>query len=1186
MWLSRNTGRANVNRLRMPIFTWGDMSRHLPVMSQPAAHINARGGALRHGTDCEAAVPSQQRGWLHVTNNFDFARKMLRGGTALHALALLGAGVSAVAMAAPAAAQDYSQVNATGRVQGTNGQPIAGATVTVTSNDQGNTRSVTTGNDGAFRVPALPQGSYTFVIEAAGYDALTDNAVTLTQAGAANQFTLATAGASVDGDIVVTAGRVQVVDFTQNTTGAVINVGELATRVPVARDITSVILLAPGTVQGDSAFGNLPSVAGSSVSENTYYINGLNITNFRNGLGGVAVPFDFYQTVDVKNGGYSAEFGRATGGFINATTKSGSNEFHGGITFNWEPDDLRDDSPRTYATDNDSRFSDRKEMIAQLSGPIIKDHLFFYGLYQSRNVTSGFGTTAPVSSLDPRINPNTGLSRSQTQVQLDNSCFINPTVCAPATGLGLPSNRPTTPTATNPLIDYAIAGTGYTRSTTNSPFYGGKLDAVIVDGQRLEFTYFNTTQTTRTNYSGTAFFSLASGGRYNPNTNNPGSPLPQGQGGVLTEKSGGENYVARYTGTFTNWLTVSAAYGRNNNDTTTSSSGPTAPAITDSRNGVSVPLGNPVTGRGFTSDKRDFYRADVDLFFKLFGTHHIRGGYDREDLVGRSSSSYNGDYAFTYGQNSAFANGAGQYVSRRYFLNGGEYQSKSEAYYIEDNWALFENRLQLNLGIRNDRFTNENNLGQAFFKSGDNWGPRLGFTLDPEGAGRTKIYGSFSRYFLGVPVNTNTRLAGLELDYTQYYNLAGTNADNTPIYGSPFNDNDNIGTGDCPRRVVDTVNGGTANCTVNQSGEQPPFRSLVSQTLKAQSVDEYILGIQQRYGSRWVFGAYYTERNLRRSLEDGYIDKGVLGFCARSTTLTAAQKQECVDTFTGAHQYALINPGYSATVDLNAIGTSIDGLTAEISPADLQLPKAQRRYKSMTLTADREFDGVWSLSASYTLSALVGNIEGGIRSDNGQSDSGLTTAFDFPALMDGAFGYLPGHNRHNIKLFGSVQPLPWLNLGANLQINSPRKFGCIGRVPNTRDPIAGGGYGAAGFYCNVVNGEVITYLGQDGFVFSNPNTNFPDPTPSATNTLKLTPRGSQFQSDWLYNLGLDVAIKVPTDAFDGTIRLSVFNVLNSRQKLDFNEVGTLANGQPNATYRLPTSYQTPRFFRVQFGVNF
>jgi hypothetical protein len=291
-----------------------------------------------------------------VTNNFDFARKMLRGGTALHALALLGAGVGAVAMAAPAAAQDYSQVNATGRVQGTNGQPIAGATVTVTSNAQGDTRSVTTGNDGAFRVPALQQGSYTFTITADGFSTLTDNAVTLTQAGAANQFTLASAGEGAGNDIVVTAGRVQVVDFDRNTTGAVINVGELATRVPVARDITSVVLLAPGTSQGDNAFGNLPSISGASVSENTYYINGLNITQFRNGLGSVTVPFDFYQTVEVKTGAVSAEFGRFTGGFVNATTKSGSNEFHGGITFNWEPDDLRSDSPNTFGSDNDNDF--------------------------------------------------------------------------------------------------------------------------------------------------------------------------------------------------------------------------------------------------------------------------------------------------------------------------------------------------------------------------------------------------------------------------------------------------------------------------------------------------------------------------------------------------------------------------------------------------------------------------------------------------------------------------------------------------------------------------------------------------------------------------------------------------------------------------------------------------------------
>lgn len=258
-----------------------------------------------------------QLGKAYVTNSMNLVRRVLCGGTALQALALIGAGAG-VMIAAPAAAQDYNQVNATGRVQGTNGQPIAGARVTVTSNAQGDSRSVTTGADGSFRVPALQQGTYTFSIQADGFDPLTDSAVALTQAGAANQFTLAAAGTATTGDagseIVVVAGRRQVVDFDRNTTGTVINLGDLATRVPVARDIASVIQLSPGTTQGDAAFGNLANISGSSVAENAFFLNGLNITNFRTGLGAVAVPFEFYQTVEIKNGGLAAEYGRLTGG--------------------------------------------------------------------------------------------------------------------------------------------------------------------------------------------------------------------------------------------------------------------------------------------------------------------------------------------------------------------------------------------------------------------------------------------------------------------------------------------------------------------------------------------------------------------------------------------------------------------------------------------------------------------------------------------------------------------------------------------------------------------------------------------------------------------------------------------------------------------------------------------------------
>lgn len=1063
--------------------------------------------------------------------------RVLQTGAALHALAVMAAGSMALVASAPAHAQDYNQVNATGRVQSTAGQPIAGATVTVTSNGQGFSRTAATNGDGSFRISALPQGSYTFKVDAEGFESFIDAAVTLTQAGAANQFTLTAAGeAATGGEVVVTAGRTQVVDFDRNTTGAVINVGELATRVPVARDITSVVLLAPGTTQGDTAFGNVPSIAGASVSENTYYVNGLNITNFRNGIGAVAVPFDFYQTVEVKTGGISAEFGRTTGGFINATTKSGSNDFHGGITFNWEPDDLRSDPRNTYLADNDSSSADRKEFIAQLSGPIIKDHLFFYGLYNARDVNTAGGATNTASA------SGTGAG----------GCASNPSYCLPYPG----------PSAANLLL----SGTGYTRTRNGSPFYGGKLDAIIVDGQRLEATYFNTGTVNVNDVYGTSLFGLAAG-RYNPITNETGR-----YASTTLVRDGGENWVGRYTGLFTNWLTLSAAYGRSYNRATTESSTPGIPQILDQRTGGNVSLANPVANSSTAFDRRIFYRADADIYVNLLGTHHFRGGYDREELSNRSTTLANGNYQITY----AFSGVNGNtrvttpnvtYVTRRYFGNGGRFTTTGEAFYLQDSWTLLQDRLNLVLGVRNDRFTNVNADGDTFFASGDNWAPRLSFSFDPSGDRRTKVYGSFSRYFLPVATNTNVRLAGAELDYVQYYRLDGINADNTPIYGAPIAIG-GVGARQCPALAIEPTPGGVANCTINNDGTTPPFRSLVSQNLQSQSQDEYQLGIEQRIGSRWKVGAFYTQRTLRQSLEDAYIDSGVQAYCRR--TLSGAELASCLDVFAGDHQYALLNPGEDVTVVLDGEGTTIDGKTVTLKAADIGLPHAKRTYKAVTLTLDREFDGRWSLSANYTISALVGNIEGGVRSDNGQVDSGLTTNFDFPALVNGAYGYLPNHARHNVKIYGSYQLFDWLNVGANLQVTSPRKFGCIGTVPNYVDGGASTNYGAAGFYCNVdAQGNILT-----------------TGTTSTNTTGALTPRGSVFQSDWLYNLGLDVALKIPINTFDATLRLSVFNALNTRAARDFQEVGTTALGAPSPNYRLPLTYQTPRFVRLQLGVNF
>jgi hypothetical protein len=1072
----------------------------------------------------------------------------LRAGTALQALALVGATVGGTALfAAPAAAQDYTNVTASGRVVGPDGAALPGATVTVTSNDQGFTRTVTTDASGSFRVNQIPQGTYTFTVAAEGFNTFTDDAVSITPGSGANQFTLAPVGAS-GSEIVVTGSRVRVADFDRNTTGAVINVGELARTVPVARDITSVVLLSPGTSAGDTAFGNLPSINGASVSENAYFINGLNITSFRNGLGAVAVPFDFYQTVEVKNGGLSAEFGRSTGGFVNATTKSGSNQFHGSVALNWEPNQLLSHAPNSAGSDRDSFYNERKDFIAQLSGPIIKDHLFFYGIYNARDVTAKGGTTGTTSA--------TGTGA--------NGCVTNPTFCRDFADLRTVGGLTT-------------VGSGYTIQHNTSPFYGGKLDAVIVDGQRLEATYFNTEGTTIQKTFGTALYTLASGNRYNPNTNNPG-------GYVSTEvfESGGENYVFRYTGSFTNWFTLSAAYGVNRNRTNSVSSQPGLPAIVDQRGGTSISIGNSLSNADISEEKRTFYRADADLNFNLFGSHHIRFGYDREDLDLNGTISANGGYQYTYATSTGDAvtgTPAGtQYAIQRTFVSGGQFNSRNEAYYLQDSWALFNNRVQLNLGIRNDRFVNRNGDGVAFYESGDQWGPRIGISGDPFGDGSTKVYGSFNRYFLPVASNTNLRLAGGELDYDAYYRLAGLNANNTPILGAPIT----TGTGfePCPGGTP----AGTA-CVVRNDGSVPGTSSTVASNLKSQSVDEYILGAEHRLGSRIKLGVFATYTSLNDSLEDAALDQAIVPLCVAAGNTAAS----CRATYNGVHQYALINPGRDVTVTLSdPFPNQTTAQTVTLSAAALGYPKARRTYKAVTFTFEREFDGVWGLSANYTYSKNEGNIEGGIRSDNSQTDSGLTTAFDLPALTNGTYGYLPNDRRHNFKIYGSWKMADWLTIGLNGQIASPRRFGCIGRVPISADGsasatggLAGRFYGAAGFYCN---------LDSSGNVVRNPvgytviNDAFG--AGARPSTLQLTPRGSQFESDWLYTLNLDAQVRVPTDAFDAFLRVSVFNVLNSQAKLDFTETGTATSGAPNPTYGLPTTYQAPRSVRLQFGVGF
>lgn len=1048
-------------------------------------------------------------------------------GSAFSALALLAAGATILVVPTSASyAQDYTNVTASGRVVDAAGAGIANATVVAKSNTQGFERSATTDSSGSYRIPQIPAGSYTFTVSGPNGGSFIDPGVNLTQDSSGNTFELAaTSSAATDsktaGEIVVTGRRVRVADFERTTTGMVINVADLASRVPVARDISSVVQLSPGTTQGDAGFGNLPNIAGSSVAENAFFLNGLNITNFRTGLGAVTIPFDFYQAVEVKNGGFQAEFGRATGGVVNATTKSGGNEFHGNVLFNWTPDSLRSKQRNTLTQDNDADERDRTDTVMELSGPIIKDRLFFYGLYNFRNVVS-------------------------------KNAFQN-----------LANGNPKSPTFT---------GNRYEIDTSDDPFYGAKIDGIITDGHRVEFTYFNTSATMTRSTFGTASQARL-GGRYNPVTNAAG-----GFDSTTVFRSGGENYVGRYTGTFAPWLTVSGAYGVNNDRDTTESTTSNRSSIIDERSGTPIQIGNPTSNSELNKDRREFYRGDVDVFFDLLGSHHIRGGYDRENLKTDIITLANGGGQLTYSNGSAtndFGFTSGTYLTNRFFRNGGTFKSKNEAFYIQDNWALFSDGITLQIGIRNDKFTNKTIDGTPYYKSGDQWGPRLGFTADPFGDGRTKVYGSFGRYFLPIAASTNNRLGGAELDYDRFFALNGVNADGTPILGAQLSP---AGGQPCPT--------GAGNCIIRNDGAPGNPQSLISRNLKSQSLDEYIIGADRRIGSRLRVGMFFTKRDLNETLEDAAVDTAIRAYCVANNLNGAnADGASCAGTggtgaragtnaiFDGTHQYVLLNPGAPGTITFQDAINGEKGLrTVDFDASALGIPKAVRKYRSVTLQVEREFDGVWGLSGSYTWSTLRGNTEGGVRSDNDQDDTGATVDFDLPGLADGTYGYSPNHRRHNLKLYGSYKVAEWLTLGANGSLVSPRKFGCLGTVPASRDAAAATFYGANGTYCN---------LSADGSIRT---------TPFAAGEVRparqIVQRGTAFEGDWQYTIDLDAQIKVPTDLFNGFLRVSVLNVLNSKANIDFEERGTLSNGDPRAIYGTVTQYQAPRSVRLQFGVGF
>ncbi|HEY5613095.1 MAG TPA: TonB-dependent receptor, partial [Lysobacter sp.] len=622
----------------------------------------------------------------------------------------------------------HAQSNTTGNIIG---QATAGDTIVVENPSTGFSREIAVGSDGTYRAGSLPPGSYKVTQRRAdGTTAVRDNITVSVGTGSSVNFVRA--GGAVELDRVEVVGTfISPIDVSSVESATIVTAATIQ-RLPIPRNVTSVALLAPGTTQGDSAFGNLASFGGATVGENAYYINGFNVTNFRNGLGFSNVPFDMYSEYQVKTGGYGAEFGRSTGGVVNATTKRGSNEWHWGGSMYWQPNRWRKANPDVVDTNGDLFNSnqndtvDRLESNMYLSGPLIKDRLFFYAIASGRdNTTSVFSPTGAV-----------------------------------------------------------------TDSSNTSPFYGLKLDAYITDNHRLEYTGFRDTSEivspgrrlqptpleSNTFYSGATATAEEAGGDnhivkytgYLTDSFTLSALWGQGEyslsGPYNTGPSAGDCI----------WFSYDTLARVNRNV------------------GCAVQSLDVLGSDKRTAYRVD---AEWDLGDVFLGSHFLRFGYDLEDNESLNQAVIPGPTGFRYlGSEVIDRNGTPTdtsddftrwQVRRDTYANVGEFQTESRAFYIEDQWKPTDNLL-LSLGLRNEQFDNKNANGESFITIKDQWAPRLGFSWDVGGEGKMKLFGNYGRYHLPVATNTNVRLAGAELYLQDLYNWDGVTfgAFGEPVLGT------------------------------------------------------------------------------------------------------------------------------------------------------------------------------------------------------------------------------------------------------------------------------------------------------------------------------------------------------------------------------------------------------------------
>jgi hypothetical protein len=880
--------------------------------------------------------------------------------------------VALLVLGAPIAFSQETTGAIRGSVKDERGAAVPGATVTASGGAIVRPIETTTDGQGAYIFPRLPSGIYTITASQSGFTTGKVENVNL-QLGRELSLDLTLTVGNVAETVTITSGG-EAIDVTSSKT--ITNIDEeFIDRTPKGRGFDSILKVAPGVraepKAGNTGVGGI-SVDGASGAENAFVLDGVEVSDVRRGAlrRADSIPFEFVREVQVKSGGFEAEFGGATGGVINVVTKSGSNDFHGEAAYAqtgsglnsrvrgyWQSDPTNINQRDFFRSPEDNYRAAYPGF--SIGGPILKDRIHFFTSYfpefirTERTRTYTFNNQ-PFTS-EQKITRHFGLAKidfaPSQKIQVNSSFIWTPTK---VTGLLASTDARIQPNA-DQLSGAAKNQGGYTPSSNYSASFTYTPTSKLVLSARFGYKYLND-KGSNLNAAYTAL-----GGSYGLS----GEPY-------LIYRSNSASQTAP---------PVPAQFAGSTNFTNVSNTFLTIKDITTRHN----------------------LYLDASYTTRIGGQQHVlKGGYALNRLSNDVNDNYtNGQFDIFWGED--FDRGSiqnargtyGYYIWQDGVRHEAKVNSRNQGFYFQDAWKIHP-RVNLNLGIRFENeflppYTPEVNgikiANPVKFGWGDKVAPRLGGAWDVRGNGKWKLSASYGHYFDVMKYELARGSFGGDYWFSHVFELDSPNV-NQLGFANP---------GALGPAIVSFDN---RTVPINAQGELEG----IDPDIKPYQQREFTITSEHQLQENTVLSIRYTRKRLKYAIED-------------------------IGNLIGEDEvYVIGNPGYGAAAETR----EYLGVEMPLKEGVFIIPKAVRKYDGLEFRLDGRLSSGFarnlSYFTSYTYSRLWGNFAGLANSDEaGRSDPSVSRAFDLPfgnfdQNGNNVYGRLATDRPHAITAFVNY---PW-----------------------------------------------------------------------------------------------------------------------------------------------------------------